>query len=538
MTHAMKKTKPRRPGSLTKATPDNDSTPVGAVLSERPAMAPEIPRMDPAEAAAPCREAARRRLAGDYEGATSLLTVYLEHPAPAESVLLEHALIAQDQREFEVALERWQRLLAVAPTHLIARRRSIDALLALHRHDEADAEAARLLSDHPDHLEAEWASAWTKHQRGDWAEAAIRWDSFVRRHPTNRSAWCCRITALSRAGQISAAREAGASATTAFPDDIDIALACAWIPDDAGHKDLEGVERALVRAMSRDPEQVDYQLEHAKIAQLRGDRTEAERRWQALRERYRTDVVTMATIGYHQMLAGLHALDEHSTSDRPVSDDSAVESSTRLKRLFLSMESLGDNCEFGEVQRKFGVEPLGLLRFSSITVDNLVRALTARFEGVGSPEEIRVTVASNGEYQVRDAFDIQMHSFVFAKDVPRERFLEQVYKRNGFLKNKLIKDLQAANKLFVYKHEMTQQQAIVLHNALCRYGEVNLLCILWADADHPAGTVIRRAKGLLFGYTSGYAVTEGFVHERYDEWLQIAERAQALLSDSIAKEPS
>jgi tetratricopeptide (TPR) repeat protein len=481
-----------------------------------------------AEIEAFCQQAAQLRARGDYLAAEAVLTPLLEANACVEPVLCEHAQIAHDERKFEIALERWRQLLEVEPTHLIARRRAIDALLALHRYDEADVDASQLLADHPGHLEAVWAWAWTKHQRGDWSEAATRWQSFVARYPANRSAWCCLITALSRGDQRELARKTGRTATEQFPDDADIALACAWISDEAGQKDFSAIEQALVDAMARDPAQLDYQLEHAKIAQIRGDRPEAERRWVALRERYRAEPVTLATIGYHQMLAGLHELDEQRVVEVAPTLEVAGESSTRLRDLFMSMESLGDNCEFGEVQRKFGAEPLGLLRFSGISPENLVTALAARFEGVGSPEEIRVTVAANGEYRVRDAYDIQMHSFVFAKDVSLERFLTQVYKRNTFLRNKLIKDLEAADKLFVYKRSMTQRQAIVLYNAMCRYGDVNLMCVLPADAEHPPGTVIRRTAGLLFGYTRSYEVAEGFVHNRYDEWLELAERAQVL----------
>ena len=35
-----------------------------------------------------------------------------------------------------------------------------------------------------------------------------------------------------------------------------------------------------------------------------------------------------------------------------------------LPTLLNSFESLGDNCEFGFVQRKFGTEPAGLLRWA------------------------------------------------------------------------------------------------------------------------------------------------------------------------------
>jgi hypothetical protein len=44
-------------------------------------------------------------------------------------------------------------------------------------------------------------------------------------------------------------------------------------------------------------------------------------------------------------------------------------------QLMLRFEALGQNCEFGVVQRHYGAEPLGLLRFSSTPLHLLVAAL-------------------------------------------------------------------------------------------------------------------------------------------------------------------
>jgi hypothetical protein len=52
------------------------------------------------------------------------------------------------------------------------------------------------------------------------------------------------------------------------------------------------------------------------------------------------------------------------------------------------MISLGDNCEFGLVQRRGGAEPLGLLRFASIflpieiRLEKLAAVLERKFEGL------------------------------------------------------------------------------------------------------------------------------------------------------------
>lgn len=65
-------------------------------------------------------------------------------------------------------------------------------------------------------------------------------------------------------------------------------------------------------------------------------------------------------------------------------------------QFMLGFESLGDNCEFGLVQRRCGAEPLGLLRFSNIELGPLLRGLVAEFDELGARENLELTL-SEGE---------------------------------------------------------------------------------------------------------------------------------------------
>src|SRR5260221_3025006 len=66
-----------------------------------------------------------------------------------------------------------------------------------------------------------------------------------------------------------------------------------------------------------------------------------------------------------------------------------------LDQLMMQFESLGENCEFGLVQRRCGAEPLGLLRFASAPLPVLLAGLRARFEGLGDPGEIDIQISEN-----------------------------------------------------------------------------------------------------------------------------------------------
>jgi len=59
-----------------------------------------------------------------------------------------------------------------------------------------------------------------------------------------------------------------------------------------------------------------------------------------------------------------------------------------VSEIALRFESLGENCEFGLFQRRCDSEPLGLLRFSSTFMRNLIRGIDNGFDGLGEPEAI------------------------------------------------------------------------------------------------------------------------------------------------------
>src|ERR1700758_3814147 len=80
--------------------------------------------------------------------------------------------------------------------------------------------------------------------------------------------------------------------------------------------------------------------------------------------------------------------------------------------LVLQFESLGDNCELGLVQRRVGVEPLGLFRFASAPLRHLIRAMDARFAGIADPDHVRVET-QNGEYMIR----LSKYDFIYHTDV-------------------------------------------------------------------------------------------------------------------------
>jgi len=165
-------------------------------------------------------------------------------------------------------------------------------------------------------------------------------------------------------------------------------------------------------------------------------------------------------------------------------------------------DSLGDNCEFGLLQRRFGYEPLGLLRWAGTTPDQLAQLLRLRFAGVGDPENLAIHTSDTGEYWVGDKrHGMFMHSFTHTHEVDYDRFHTQQARRSRFLRDKLIEDIETADKPFVYKCKtITVEQAVELADALHTIGPARLLVMAPEDATYADGSVEQISDALIIGY--------------------------------------
>jgi hypothetical protein len=202
----------------------------------------------------------------------------------------------------------------------------------------------------------------------------------------------------------------------------------------------------------------------------------------------------------------------------------------------LRFESLGENCEFGLVQRRNGVEPIGLFRFASAPLPLLMNALAARFAGMGDAANLMVEVTANGrEYMVFEKrYQFRYHAWVAVGEKTPEEVLAREAKRLPFLVRKLTADLQEGAKIFVYHgmEPMTQAQATALSRAIRAFGPGTLLWVVLADAEHPPGSVVRLADGLLRGHIDRFAPGEDAHDLSLQCWNELCGAALAALAEA------
>ena len=204
-----------------------------------------------------------------------------------------------------------------------------------------------------------------------------------------------------------------------------------------------------------------------------------------------------------------------------------------LQRLALQFESVGENCEFGLVQRACEAEPLGLFRFSSTFLRPLIHGLDNGFEGLGKPENVdpRLEGEAPREFMIHErAYGLVYHSFVYEGDRSADVMREQEAVRLKFLRGKFMEELQRAEKIFVYKRNtpIPEEEILPLCLAVRRHGDNTLLWVVPAERDRPPGTMEVMMPGLLKGYIDRFAPEDNAHDFSFDGWMRVCANALVL----------
>ncbi len=207
----------------------------------------------------------------------------------------------------------------------------------------------------------------------------------------------------------------------------------------------------------------------------------------------------------------------------------ALQAGLQAADLVTRFESLGHDCEFGTVQRGFGTEPLGLLRFAGVVTHKLVDALMARFDGIGGSATTRVFLSDppKVEFKVHDQLYYAWWTVGSTPDQTTEDAVHREQcRRLVFLRRKFLEDLRAGEKIFVLTRgePITEPEALAVFCALQVEGRNTLLWTVHGDAAR-AGEVDCTMPGFLCGHL-------GAVDERnyatQDAWLSVLANAHAM----------
>ena len=187
-------------------------------------------------------------------------------------------------------------------------------------------------------------------------------------------------------------------------------------------------------------------------------------------------------------------------------------------------ESLGENCEFGIVQRRCGAEPLGPFRFATVGADNLAGVLEAGMTDL-LDERLMEARLSDGRYVAHNPkYDITFgHSGLHDGDLGAERALHLIVRRLQLLTRKLRAILAAGEKILVFRSRLDDDAAALrLGAALRRFGPNMLLWVAPARDADAIGAVEPLAEGILKGRIEPDSDWDNLA---LDTWLTLCERA-------------
>lgn len=204
-----------------------------------------------------------------------------------------------------------------------------------------------------------------------------------------------------------------------------------------------------------------------------------------------------------------------------------VRNVTTIADIVGCFESLGDNCEFGLVQRAVGIEQLGFFRLNNAPISSLLRALRTDFGNIGDDDVELLGASKDAEYRVHiRGYDFVYHTERYFGHTDAAVLLAQQRKAVRFLVRKLLDDLAGGEKIFVRKgaDSTSLEQIEPLFAELRRRGPATLLWVVPEDRTHRAGTVEVVRDGLLKGYIDRLAPATD-VAKMSGVWLPICARA-------------
>ena len=393
----------------------------------------------------------------------------------------------------EAAMRHYRRAIAYEPDSLNTFLVAVSGARDLGYYDEADellrARRPQFGTDHGFLV----VSAWVAHFRGDWPEAMRRWE-FLRDR---------------------------------FPDEV----TCDWMIGRILAEHLQRPDEAdaiLAACIARHPTDLRLLREYARLPTFNGQWALSLKRWQDLAAIYPDDTETVTERGRAELQIQIHAIDSGVGDDAVLPPDD-----TGLRDLFLGFESMGLNCEFGLVQRHFGAESLGFLRWSAIHPHALAQGLAAGFAGVGTLADIEITVIEKEYVLHQNRYKMDMHTFIYTdtSKLTSEQLRHQFSRRLEFLRAKFFEDLQEARKIFVYqfRRALTEAEMMAIEEPIRQIGAATILFVNDQTSDWPNGHVVQSHPGRLVGYVDRIMRGDPWSQIHFDSWLKLCRNARALV---------
>jgi tetratricopeptide (TPR) repeat protein len=412
------------------------------------------------------------------------------------AALLEAAGAVYEAGEHHKALELWRQYRQQRPTDADGYLKAAVALRRAGRFASADALLKEGLAQSASRLPLAIEYAWVAHYQSNWTEALSRWQSVAQSYPKHPAGITGIGRVLIKLTQLAEAEQSLAAGVSAFPSDIHLATTFAEVASAREHwKD----------ALNR----------WNKVLHLKPDDESAI----AQRE------VARSHIGESAAEASI------SVEVPPLASGSPSVAPPAIGSVIRQYESLGDNSEFGFVQRHFKAEPAGLLSWTYCVVDSVIKVLEQQFSDFGRLSNLTLFRTSWKEYMVREIkYGITFPTFFADDNADKSAILSDQSIRLSRLAERLLSDLTYGNKRFIFKisHSTSDGQIQRLHSLVQQYSARNtLLCVSVSSDVTECGAAENLGNGLFLGKLSRRSPIGARRDIPYDEWRAVLEGAAA-----------
>jgi len=180
--------------------------------------------------------------------------------------------------------------------------------------------------------------------------------------------------------------------------------------------------------------------------------------------------------------------------------------------LMLRFASLGDNCELGIAQRQLEIDPLDLMRFSSVPLRWILFALDDRYARIDVPElnELTEDAVSNPIphwYAYQSLYRIPYATGIAVHQQTHAGIHRDTVRRFQFMSKKFLKELETGKRIFLFRRDfpIADEELAAAAVRFRRFGGSYLVAMQEADAAHPAGTVESVFPGVLRAYIDKFA---------------------------------
>jgi len=202
-----------------------------------------------------------------------------------------------------------------------------------------------------------------------------------------------------------------------------------------------------------------------------------------------------------------------------------------------AFESIGDNCEFGLVQKTNGFDEGALLKWVRIpTIDGLIRLLRNNFRNFYEYDNLHPKF----DDMVEDTeYGILYHSGMLSRESDQKRdwlepnealrrqIYESEYEKRKYLVEKFKSTIAADEKIFVFKinRGAPWEEIQAVHSALNRFGKCNLLYVEQAPDGTSVGEVSEISNGLWRAYIPRFAPYWPVTDYLPGAWERVCEEA-------------